>query len=76
MTEQEAREAIVEAGKVLAERGHVVSNDGNISVRIPGDRIVVTPTGVYKGAMDAGKMAVMDLDGNLLSGGGSVLAAR
>lgn len=33
-SEENARIAIVEAGKVLYNQGYVVSNDGNISVRL------------------------------------------
>lgn len=67
-TELSVRQAIVAAGDVLYDRGYVVSNDGNISVRI-GDRIVVTPTGVSKGQMDPASMVVMDLGGEVLSQG-------
>lgn len=69
MSEEAAREAIVSAGDVLYQQGYVVSNDGNISVRIASDIIVVTPTGVSKGGMNPDMMVVMDLDGNVLSQG-------
>ena len=46
MNEVQARQAIVDAGTVLYKQGYVVSNDGNISVRISPDTIVVTPYGV------------------------------
>lgn len=68
-TEKDARLTIVEAGKVLYDQGYVVSNDGNISVRISEDCIVVTPTGVSKGSMNVDDMVVMDLDGNVISQG-------
>lgn len=67
MNEVQARQAIVDAGTVLYKQGYVVSNDGNISVRISPDTIVVTPTGVSKGDMNPGMMVVMDLDGNVIS---------
>ena len=69
MNEVQARQAIVDAGNVLYKQGYVVSNDGNISVRISPDTIVVTPTGVSKGDMNPDMMVVMDLDGNVLSQG-------
>lgn len=69
MNEVQARQAIVDAGNVLYKQGYVVSNDGNISVRISPDTIVVTPTGVSKGEMNPDMMVVMDLDGNVLSQG-------
>lgn len=68
-TEEDVRAAIVEAGKVLYDLGYVVSNDGNISVKVSDEVIVVTPTGVSKGSMRAEDMVVMDLDGNVLSRG-------
>ncbi len=69
MNEVQARQAIVDAGTVLYKQGYVVSNDGNISVRISPDTIVVTPTGVSKGDMNPDMMVVMDLDGNVISKG-------
>lgn len=69
MNEIQARQAIVDAGVVLYKQGYVVSNDGNISVRISPDTIVVTPTGVSKGDMNPDMMVIMDLDGNVISQG-------
>lgn len=69
MNEVQARQAIVDAGTVLYKQGYVVSNDGNISVRISPDTIVVTPTGVSKGDTNPDMMVVMDLDGNVISKG-------
>lgn len=70
MTENDARQAIVSAGKRISDRGYVASNDGNISVKIAEDRIVVTPTGVSKGSMTPDMLVVMDLEGNVLEQGG------
>jgi L-fuculose-phosphate aldolase len=42
--------------------------DGNLSVRLKADRILVTPTGVSKGAMQAGDMEVVDPEGKRISG--------
>lgn len=67
VTEDQARAQIVAAGNVLYEQGYVVSNDGNISVKIAENLIVVTPTGVSKGGMAPESLCVMDLDGNVLS---------
>ena len=50
-SEDEAREAIVHVGRRMYDHEYVVTNDGNISVKIASDRIVVTPTGVSKGFM-------------------------
>ncbi|MEO6222006.1 MAG: class II aldolase/adducin family protein, partial [Vicinamibacterales bacterium] len=66
--ERQLREDIVEVGRRLWTRGFVASNDGNISVRLPGDRLLMTPTGVSKGFMSPEMMVVTDLDGRLLAG--------
>ena len=63
----EAREAIVDAGRRLAQRGLVTGTSGNLSVRV-GDRVVATPTGAPLDALDPGRLSVLDLDGTHLSG--------
>jgi L-fuculose-phosphate aldolase len=60
------REAIVETGRVAYRRGHLTANDGNISVRLSQDRILITPSGLCKGRLESGDLLVVDLDGNLL----------
>lgn len=67
--EQEAREAIVAAGRRLYERRILVSIEGNMSIRLDGDRILATPSGINKGFMSAGDLVVTDLDGNPEGGG-------
>ncbi len=57
------RHDIVEVGRRLWQRGFVASNDGNISVRIGPDRLMMTPASVSKGFMTAEMMVVTDLDG-------------
>ena len=67
-TEAELRQDIVELGRRLWARGFVASNDGNISVRLEGDRILTTPTGVSKGFMTPEMMVVTDRAGRKLAG--------
>lgn len=66
---QSIREDICRAGKLLYDRGYVVSNDGNLSVRIGEDKVLITPSGVSKGRMDPAMLVLTDLEGNVLSGG-------
>lgn len=68
MTDSEAKEAILEVGRRMFQRAYVVSNDGNISVKVGPDTIWVTPTGVSKGYMTEDMLVKMDLDGNVLEG--------
>jgi L-fuculose-phosphate aldolase len=59
---------IVEVGRRLWTRGYVASNDGNISVRLDGERLLMTPASVSKGFMTPDMMVITDLEGRLLSG--------
>ena len=66
--EERLRADIVEIGRRLHERGYVASNDGNISVRLEGDRLLTTPTGVAKGFMTPDMMVTTDMSGRKLTG--------
>jgi L-fuculose-phosphate aldolase len=69
MSEQaRAREEILEAGRRLRERFFVAANDGNISARLSGGDILITPTGVNKGDMSAEMLLTVDPGGAVLSG--------
>ncbi|HVB38706.1 MAG TPA: class II aldolase/adducin family protein, partial [Vicinamibacterales bacterium] len=59
-TEESLRADIVEIGRRVHARGFVASNDGNISVRLDGGRLLATPTGVSKGDMTPDMMVVTD----------------
>ena len=66
--DDQLRADICEVGRRLWVRGFVASNDGNISVRIAPDRLLMTPTNVSKGFMSPDMMVVTDMDGTLVSG--------
>jgi L-fuculose-phosphate aldolase len=67
-TESSLRADIVEAGRRMYARGYTASNDGNISVRLGDDRLLMTPKGVSKGFMSADMMCITDLEGRKLQG--------
>jgi L-fuculose-phosphate aldolase len=67
-TERRHREEIVRYGRMLHERGFVAAMDGNLSVRLARDRILVTPTCVSKGAMRATDLLIVDRDGKRIAG--------
>jgi len=66
--EEQLRSQIVELGRRLHERAYVASNDGNISVRLDGERLLTTPKGVSKGFMTPDMLVITDLDGKKLVG--------
>lgn len=59
---------IVEVGRRMYARGYTASNDGNISVRVGVDRLLMTPKSVCKGFMTPDMMCVTDLEGKKLEG--------
>src|SRR5436305_7584649 len=67
-TESALRAEIVEVGRRMYARGYTASNDGNISVRLGADRLLMTPKSVCKGFMTPEMMCITDLDGRKLAG--------
>lgn len=67
-SERQHRLAIVEFGRLLHGNGFVAATDGNLSVRLDENRLLVTPTQMSKGRMKPSDLVVVDLDGNRLSG--------
>jgi L-fuculose-phosphate aldolase len=68
MTVDSLRADIVEVGRRMYARGYTASNDGNISVKIGDDRLLMTPKSVCKGFMTPAMMCITDLDGRRLEG--------
>ena len=68
MTYPAEREAICQVGKLLYDRGYVAANDGNISLKVEEDRLLITPSGVSKGRMTPDMLLVTDLEGKVIEG--------
>lgn len=64
---QLARE-IVDASHALHARGWVANHDGNVSVRLSADRLMVTPTAISKADATEGGLAVTDMSGKPAEG--------
>jgi L-fuculose-phosphate aldolase len=67
-TERKHREEIVRYGRTLHEKGFVAAMDGNLSIRLRQDRILVTPTGLSKGSMRPADLVIVDLEGKQVAG--------
>jgi L-fuculose-phosphate aldolase len=67
-SEFQVRNDLVEFGRMLHAQGFVAATDGNLSVRMDQDRVMITPTGVSKGMMHPDEMVIVDLSGEKLSG--------
>ena len=67
-SERKLRHEIVRLGGMLHSCGFVAGMDGNLSVRLPGDRILVTPTSMSKGMMRPSDLVIVDLEGRKVEG--------
>ena len=62
------REAVVGVCRALAERQLLAGQDGNVSVLVAADRILVTPAGMAKGALDPDDLVEVSRRGEQLAG--------
>jgi L-fuculose-phosphate aldolase len=67
MEESQARKTIIEIGKLMYERSYVVSNDGNVSIRLDENRVMASPTMTCKGRMTEEGLAITDMEGKALN---------
>lgn len=68
MDEPGILKAIVESCRRLHERNLLAAADGNISCRLPFNRIAITPSGVNKVKLRVEDMAFMQLSGIVIKG--------
>jgi L-fuculose-phosphate aldolase len=67
-TERDLRRQICKTGREMYAHGFVVACEGNVSVRLDQDRILVTPAGACKGYLAPGDLLITDLSGVVLCG--------
>jgi L-fuculose-phosphate aldolase len=60
--------AFVDVCHHLARKGYVTSHGGNLAWRLEDDLILITPTKVYKGDVEAENVVFIDLEGNVIEG--------
>jgi methylthioribulose-1-phosphate dehydratase len=72
MTFEEIASELVELGRRACSRGWVLGTSGNFSavVSVSPLRLAITPSGVDKGRLDAGKILEVDQEGRVLRGQG------
>lgn len=69
MYEEQKRE-LVRICHLLYEKNLVTAADGNVSVRVSEEHILLTPSGKSKGFVEEGDILVLDLEGHLAEGAG------
>jgi len=67
-SEYRMRQEIVRVTRILANQRLIRSSDGNISIRLEDDRFLVTPSGLYKMAMEPDDPIIVDFSGNVIIG--------
>ena len=63
MDEKTERSRIVAIARRMYDKGYVVATDGNISVRLSPDRLLLTPTGICKGDLIEDDLILCDNEG-------------
>ena len=61
--EEIARQEIIKVCRRMYERGMIAGTDGHVSVRLSGDRILITPSGVHKGDLVEDQLVITDRAG-------------
>ena len=62
MNRSKAADALIRAGRRLGFRGLISAGEGNLSVRLDADRLLVTPTGRRKDELEADDLVVVWID--------------
>ena len=65
---KDARAQIIQVCQRLYQKNMLAAADGNVSFRISDDEILFTPSGVSKAYVQAEDIAVVKLDGTIVSG--------
>lgn len=68
--ESRLREEIVEICRRVHEHGWIAATDGNVSVKLPGNRLLCTPSGVHKGYIGPKDLIITDMKGCKVKGEG------
>jgi len=66
--EHEHRKDIIEICQRMYRKGWIASSDGNVSIRLPRDRVLTTPTSLHKGFISERDLVVIDMEGRKISG--------
>jgi L-fuculose-phosphate aldolase len=69
-TDAQCRREICKVGRWMYRQGFVVASEGNLSVRLNANRILVTPAGACKGRLLSDHLLITDLEGAVVSGTG------
>jgi L-fuculose-phosphate aldolase len=66
MTIKNAKRQIIEIGKFLYDKRYIIATDGNISVRLNQQEILITRSGVCKGELKIGDVVKLNIENRKL----------
>lgn len=61
------RQEMVRIGQMMYERGLLCGFEGNLSVRLSDNRILITPSGLHKGLLRPEQLLIVDINGQVIS---------
>ena len=64
----EMRDEIIDICRILSEKGYIAATDGNISLRLPDNRVMITPSGINKRFVKKNQLIITDMNGNIVEG--------
>jgi L-fuculose-phosphate aldolase len=67
-TEGILRQEMIRVCQRLYQKNFVSASDGNLSVRLSSNRLLITPSGFSKGDLEARWLLIVDMNGKLLRG--------
>jgi len=68
LNEDNCKKEIVKVGKLLYDKGLLVATDGNISIKLNENEILITSSGYCKGMITTDQITKVDMEGNIISG--------
>ena len=68
MTEQQAREEMVQLGASFFQRGYATGSAGNLSLLLEDGNVLATPTGSCLGELQADRLSKVTMQGEWISG--------
>lgn len=69
--EVEKRKELIEYCRLIYDRGFLPGIDGNVSVRVDEDTVLVTPTGISKRTVTENELVYIKVEGQIISGNNS-----
>lgn len=70
MSKPDPRRELVRFARLAARRGCMVAGDGNLSLRLDAQRLLITPSGALKARLRPSDILEVDIEGRLLAGQG------